>query len=146
MVRLISAADTYNIRHMVLRPNQPVEECRYPSDDEMTSFHIGKFLENSLVGIASFYEENSDRVNLNQPCRLRGMAVLPKYQRQGIGEEMIQYGLSVLKDREIENLWCNARENAFSFYKRMGFEFYSDLFEIDGIGPHKVMVNKIDDL
>lgn len=44
LVNEISAEDTYEIRHMILRPHQTIEQCKYEQDKEEGSFHLGAFL------------------------------------------------------------------------------------------------------
>ena len=36
-------------------------------------------------------------------------------------------------------IWCNARIRAVPMYERRGFVIVSDIFEIEGIGPHHDM-------
>ena len=56
-IRRIDAADTRPLRHAILRPNQPFEATVYPLDDEPTSGHLGVFLGDRLVGVASVFNE-----------------------------------------------------------------------------------------
>ncbi len=43
-VKTISAEDTYEIRHRILRPHQSIEQCQYEQDHAEGSFHLGAFL------------------------------------------------------------------------------------------------------
>lgn len=42
-VKQIKAEDTHEIRHRILRPNQPIEACRYETDLLEGTFHLGVF-------------------------------------------------------------------------------------------------------
>lgn len=143
-IREIKAAETYKVRLQVLRPNQNIEACDYPGDHDQNTFHLGAFDEGKLVGIASFYEEAFGEFNENNQYRLRGMATLPDYRGKSIGERLILSAEDILQKRGISIWWCNARESAIGFYEKLGLTTYGDEFEIEGIGPHKVMVQRLD--
>lgn len=141
-VREIQAKETYAVRHPVLRPNQGIETCDYPGDHDEMTFHLGAFVDNKLVGIASFYEEAFEDFQEEKQYRLRGMATLPGYRGMQIGAQLIHAAEALLRERSTSIWWCNARKNAIGFYKKLGLAIYGEEFEIEGIGPHKVMVRK----
>ncbi|MFC7391823.1 GNAT family N-acetyltransferase [Scopulibacillus cellulosilyticus] len=138
-VKLISAEETYEIRHKVLRPNQNIESCKFPSDNIEGSFDLGAFFENKLVSIASFYPEKNENVEGKVQYRLRGMATLDEYRNLKAGSALIKYGEKVLKERQVDAWWCNARVTASGYYKKLGLSVKGDVFDIPGIGPHKLM-------
>jgi len=73
------------------------------------------------------------------------MAVLPAFQKQGIGTSLLACALDELKSTESAALiWCNARASAVGFYQQAGFKTHGSCFEIPGIGPHFVMFRRID--
>lgn len=138
-IKEIDAIQTYAIRHEVLRPNQDISTCEYPGDMAEKSFHLGAFKEDELIGIASYYEENSPTFDEEHQYRLRGMATLPAYQGMNIGRQLVLAAEAILKERQVHFWWCNARQVAFGFYEKLGLLTYGELFEIEGIGPHKIM-------
>ena len=140
-IQLIAPEQTLELRHKILRPHQPKENSKYPADTEPMSFHVGAWDKEELVGVASFALEN--KFNTGLEYRLRGMATSEKVRGLGYGKAMIRFATEELKKRKVTLLWCNAREVAFGFYLSLGFEYRSELFEIEGIGPHKVMSIKI---
>lgn len=71
------------------------------------------------------------------------MAVDPLHHRKGIGGKLLVEGERMLLARQADLLWFNARENAFKFYESMGFRYASEIFDIPGVGPHKVMFKKL---
>jgi ribosomal protein S18 acetylase RimI-like enzyme len=50
---------------------------------------------------------------------------------------------SLLKERGVSYLWCNARTSAIGFYEKLGMKVISEEFEIPVIGPHKVMIRHL---
>jgi GNAT superfamily N-acetyltransferase len=67
------------------------------------------------------------------------MATIPEHQGKGYGRELIRKLVSQGREKNIPLFWCNARERAIPFYVREGFTVESELFEIPGIGPHKIL-------
>ncbi|HUS14856.1 MAG TPA: GNAT family N-acetyltransferase [Chloroflexia bacterium] len=120
----------YQLRAEVLRPGAPPEESRYPSDRDPDTVHLGAFVGGRCVGVASFYRENG--------IRLRGMAVEPERQGQGIGAALIRHG-EYLAVAQGQDLWCNARDSAIGFYERLGWVVEGQGFDFPGHGPHHVM-------
>jgi len=70
---------------------------------------------------------------------LRGMAVDPALQGQGIGASLVKHVLHLAKEERIKILWFNARRVAVGFYAKLGFEKWGEEFDIPNIGPHTVM-------
>lgn len=147
-VAMISPEQCIGLRHVVLRPGQALGECEYPGDLEASSFHLGAFVDDELLCIASFYGEASPELQASdwssaRPYRLRGMAVAPGYQRRGLGAFLLRHGELELQRRGAEILWCNARVSAEGFYSKLGYEKAGEEFEIAGIGGHFRMVKKL---
>jgi len=137
-IRFIKAKDTWPLRQLVLRPGQPIEECDFPNDRNPDSFHLG-VERGSIIAIGSFYGERHDALKGWKQYRLRGMAVHPDFRGKGAGAMLMRFGISHLKDQRADLLWCNARENATSFYKKLGFAPHGEPFLIEGIGMHEVL-------
>lgn len=150
-IRQLSAAEVRQMRHTVLRPHQPPEKLVYPKDDDPMTFHLGGYIDGQQVGIASFlYDDHPELADPGLQYRIRGMATLPEFRGQGIGEKLVENGLSVVKQKlaetpesKTQRVWCNARVVAFGFYEKCGFELMGDFFDIPGIGPHKVMWREV---
>ncbi|MBK7556776.1 MAG: hypothetical protein IPI55_19925 [Flavobacteriales bacterium] len=53
-IAYLKAPDTWPLRHLVLRPHQPIEECDYPNDRNPDSFHLEPSARTRLIAIASF--------------------------------------------------------------------------------------------
>lgn len=142
-VKQIDASDTREIRHKILRPNMPFEACNYPGDDDDGTFHLGAYVDNKLVSVASFYIDNHPDIKDEFQYRLRGMATLPDHRAQGYSLELLNTAIPIIEKNNIKTLWCNARKSAMGFYEKVGFKVLGNEFEIDGIGPHYLMVKEI---
>jgi GNAT superfamily N-acetyltransferase len=139
-VRRISAQDTYSIRQKMLRVGRPFHECKFEGDTDDQTFHLGAFIESKLVSIASFYfERNSD---LDEPYqfKLRGMATLAEYQRQGLSSSLLSRGFPIVKQNLCNLVWCFARTEASGFYEKNGFIKYGKSFPTPHIGDHVLMI------
>lgn len=139
-VKEISAEKTYPIRKEILRKNIPLTEKNDQDLDE-TTFHLGVFMDDKLVGVSTFMKDDSSYFSGFQ-YRLRGMATLEEYQGKGIGKAMLEKSYELLQEKGVDVLWCNARIIALNFYKKLGFEVVGPEFDIHLIGPHYVMFKK----
>jgi GNAT superfamily N-acetyltransferase len=76
--------------------------------------------------------------------RLRGMAVIPRMQRTGIGGLLLRACIDHAKEHGGTTFWFNARTPAVPFYQAHGFRIRGDAFTLPGIGPHCFMWREID--
>lgn len=150
MAKGISAAETRVLRHTILWPHRPhASDCTIDVDEAPHAFHVGAFdAEGRHVGVCSLFEQRSERFPLALPTddpvyRLRVMGTLPAVRGQGAGATIIAFAREWCQNRGAQWLWCDAREVAFPFYQRVGFDFCSDHYEIDPIGTHRMMVMKL---
>ncbi|GLV65320.1 N-acetyltransferase [Bacillus mycoides] len=142
-VKHIDASETYLLRQKILRPNQSLKNCKYLSDYEIDSFHLGAFLNDKLISIASFSKELYPDLQTGIHYRLRGMATLPNFRNQRAGTSLIRKAEQILQERGASTLWCNGRITVTDYYKRLGFHEHGEIFEIDTLGLHKVMYKEI---
>lgn len=138
-VKKISSDDVLPIRHRILKPHLKFSECLLREDHLPTTFHLGIFYFDKLVSVATFMLQSHPELSAGLPYRLRGMATDDKYRGQGFGRLALQSGVVLLKQMHCDFLWFNARMSAFEFYEKLGFQYSGPVFEIAGIGPHKVM-------
>ena len=143
LVQPISAAQTRPLRGSVLRPDQPPESLVYPGDDAPEALHVGAFVDEVLLGVASLYREEPPAVVDDGAWRLRGMAVDPAAQHQGLGRRLIEACVAHAKSNDGTNIWCNARSTAADFYTALGFQFGSDEFNTPDLIPHFVMLVRL---
>ena len=129
-----------DLRFEVLREGLPRGSEHYPGIDEDPQTKFLCAYENGiLVGCSTL------QVDERGGCkyRIRGMAVSPDSRNHGIGSSIVQ-GLQEYAHSQGTGIWCNARIRAVPMYERCGFVIISDVFEIEGIGPHHDMEWKID--
>ena len=138
-VESITAKLARPIRHMVLRPNAPPEDSIYPGDDEPGTFHGGLYDGADLVAVASVFNEPPPGENDPDAWRIRGMAVLPKYQHRGYGTKLLEICIAYVNESDASQLWGNARTGAKKFYEAEGFKAEGDVFELPHSGPHYFM-------
>ncbi|MEM9691832.1 MAG: GNAT family N-acetyltransferase [Myxococcota bacterium] len=139
--RFVAAEAVWPLRRACLRPHQPPAASRYPFDADPACFHVAAVQDEAIVGVSTYFPETQPTIESRGAFRLRGMATHPDFRRRGIGSGMLRTAEARVF-AEAEVLWCNARRSAYAFYERMGFSIASDEFEIDGIGPHRVMLKR----
>ena len=141
-INTISSSDTFAVRHPVLREGRPIEDCVFDHDDDPETFHLGLFIEDELLAVVTYIKNDYPELKGSQ-YQLRGMAVLKNCQKRGFGNLLIQKGEDILKQKQVEKVWCNAREHAVNFYNKNGFEIIGKPFVIPKIGLHYVMYKYI---
>ena len=143
-VKRIDPEMAYNIRHIVLRPHQAIEDCKYDTDNEDNSFHLGVFSQGKLISIASFCTENNQNFPIENQYRLRAMATLPEYRNLGSGRLVVSYAEDLIKKRGVNLLWCKGRTSVQEYYSKLGFTEYGKVFDYPPIGPHIIMFKRLD--
>ena len=146
-IKRITSADTYELRHRILRPTQTLDDCAYPLDDEPDTCHIGAFEKGKLVGIGTIFVEAPDDATDGAYWRIRGMAVSEEMRGRGAGALVLQGLLDHAAAATTERpctVWCNGRVTVQGFYERYGFAAVGDVFELPEIGPHLVFKKQLD--
>ncbi|MDR4886136.1 GNAT family N-acetyltransferase [Fredinandcohnia sp. QZ13] len=143
VMKKIEPVMTYDLRHSILRPHQPIEACMYETDYQEGAFHVGAFYEMKLISIASFCAILNENFSSRKQYRLRAMATLEEYRKLGAGREVVNFAENILKDKGTELLWCMGRTNVQGYYEKLGFRPYGEVFDYPPIGPHIVMVKKL---
>lgn len=139
-IREIRPEETYPVRHEILRPGRPLKEVQFEGDFEPTSFHLGAFVKEKLVGIATYVKNNHKDFPDKGQYQLRGMAVLPEARKMHLGQRILLAGETNLKEQKhIDFVWFNARETAVDFYRKNKYLTYGDYFEIPNVCTHIVM-------
>ena len=143
-IKKITAKQTYELRHPLLRKGQPINTCHLPLDNDSNSIHLGAYFETQLVGVLSAFNKSCPGYESKNGIQLRAMAVLPLFQGKGIATQLIQKAfLSVRKTLTIHHVWLNARIVANDLYLKNNFKSIGDVFEIDTIGLHQRFIKKI---
>lgn len=139
-IKEIPVSQVYPIRQEVLRPGKPARECDFPGDSHHSTFHLGLFENQQLVGVASFMNTAFSKFEVPHQFQLRGMAVLDAFKGHGYGAALLLEGEKKLRKRETPLLlWFNARDYAVGFYEKYGYQTIGEKFEIPGVCEHIVM-------
>ena len=136
-IKKITVEETYAIREKELRKNMDLS-AQFSGDFDKDTLHLGLFRNNKLVSIVSFMKKNNNLFTGEQ-YQLRGMATLEDFQGNDYGKMLILRAEEILKNKNIEIVWCNARITALEFYKKRGYLIIGAEFNIPQIGGHFLM-------
>lgn len=139
----ISLAEIIDLRHRVLRAGLPVETAHFDGDGHAQTWHVAsRWLDTDdrpggLICCASFmFVPFENRMG----WQLRGMATEPSLQGQGWGKDLLNWAMQKIVEKEyVRFFWCNARQEAYRFYEKQGWEYRSKEFDIPTAGPHRKM-------
>ena len=130
IVELGRAAETLALRGRVLRDGQPHEG--FPEDEWPEAFHVVAREGEEVVGVASFIPRDDG-------WQLRGMAVAPEVQGQGVGRALLETAYERLRSRGATRAWANGRDTALGFYERLGWRVVGDGFVMgSGVAHHRI--------
>jgi len=142
-IKLVDAEAIRPLRHKMLRQGKNYSTTSYKRDNEKNTFHLGVTVEDKIVSCATFYPQETNKNRYKNAYRLRGMATDSSYLRKGYGRQIMHEAFQILKSKECDLLWCNARLKAVPFYQSVGFQEVGELFDISDIGPHYYMHKRI---
>lgn len=135
---LISVEQTHLLRHAVLWPHlSKPEECVLAEDSLLSSFHMGCFAGEDLVGIATLVSQPWNSLPGGPQMRLRAMATRPDLQGHNVGSVLMKSILDELYREKIRWVWCDARVTAIGFYRRVGWAVDSEIYEVAHVGQHQ---------
>ncbi|MBK5193163.1 MAG: GNAT family N-acetyltransferase [Flavobacteriaceae bacterium] len=144
LIREIPASAVYSVRLTVLRPGRPLAECVFEGDTIGKTFHLGLFMDENLIGVASFMQNSNPLFKEAEQYQLRGMAVLSEFKGQGFGTSLLIEGQEKLKNLvKHPFLWFNARDSAIEFYKKFGYQTIGEEFDVPGVCIHIVMFKQL---
>jgi predicted GNAT family N-acyltransferase len=118
-IKKVAIEDILEIRHKVLWPHKSPDFVKVPEDDEAT--HFGLYYNESLVSVISLFADGKD-------VRFRKFATIHEFQGQGLGSQLLAYVIDHAREQQCEQIWCDARSSAMGFYKKFGFEKFSEPF------------------
>ena len=130
------------LRMAVLRDGTPSQDPRYAEDDTEGSVNLG-IRESGILVACSTWLPRPWPLDQSAPAtQLRGMAVAKHLQSKGLGNILLQAGITRAKTLESTYVWARARDRALYFYERNGFETIGDQFidEASGLAHHLVML------
>lgn len=136
IVQQVNAEAIRPLRNLVLRPSLPIETTYYDEDSHVKTIHLASIVNKEIISIGTFYAENDSILKSKNGYRLRGMATHPKFRRNSAASKLMKEAFIILKNKNCDILWCNARLIALDFYKSLGFNIDGKEFNIKEIGPH----------
>lgn len=123
---------THDLRRRVLRAGLADANVSFDEDARPEAFHLGVFDEGDrLVGIGSFFEEPCPHRPGARAWRLRGMAVEPDVQGQGVGRVLLEAAVRRFRTDGVQVLWAHGRDSALGFYQRHGWVVLGDGYVTD---------------
>ena len=142
LVEEVPTSEVLVLRMAVLRDGTPSQDPRYADDDTEGSVNLGIRESGILVACSTWLPRPWPLDQTAPATQLRGMAVAKHLQSKGLGNILLQAGITRAKTLESTYVWARARDRALYFYERNGFETIGDQF-IDGasgLGHHLVML------
>jgi GNAT superfamily N-acetyltransferase len=122
-IEQIRSEATWRLRQRVLYPAEKLHEMELEEDNE--GIHFGAFTSDQLVGIISLFGKG-------RSFQFRKLAVLPDFQKAGIGNSLLDRVEEFAKSENGETIWCNARTSAIGFYLKAGYKPTGKLFSTNG--------------
>jgi GNAT superfamily N-acetyltransferase len=110
------------IRYEVLRKPLGMQILPEDREKDQDSTHMLLQVDGEPAGTVSLHNE-----------RLRQMAVLDKFQGQGIGAKLVSYLEQLARSQGLAEIMLDARFNAIPFYERLGYECHSEIYDKIGL-------------
>jgi GNAT superfamily N-acetyltransferase len=129
-IRRITARDTVSLRNAILRPGLPPDRSIYPGDGAPDTLHLGAFMDNTLVAVATLCRESMPGEDNTASWRLRGMAALPECRGRGFGKQLVRRCIAYATEQGGTLVWCTSRIATVPFYRGLGFTESGDSFSL----------------
>ncbi|MGI4743860.1 MAG: GNAT family N-acetyltransferase [Janthinobacterium lividum] len=120
IIRPITPAQTYALRHAVLWPDQRLSYVQLP--DDAAGQHFGAFEAEELVVVISLF------VGPDGTARFRKFATALAWQGRGLGSALLRHTIAAAAAQGARTLWCDARQNTLAFYARFGLRPEGNVF------------------
>jgi len=97
---------------------KPIDLPSGSEQDELeeSSFHIAAYDGSKIIGVGRLHIET------DQNARIRYMAVHEDYQKQGVGNSILNQLENIAQNNNMRTCWLYARENAINFYMNNGYK------------------------
>ena len=132
----ISNWEAVKLRQKLLRTPLGLEFSIQELQQERNDIHLGIFSEDVLLGCAVLSPISS------QKARLRQLAVLPLFQKQGLGEKMVQWAEEIARENGYQEIMLHSRQNVNKFYEKLGYQKQGNPFKEITL-QHQKMIKKL---
>jgi ribosomal protein S18 acetylase RimI-like enzyme len=129
-------AEELELRYRVLRAPIGRSRAEVTAPDDLEALHViaqESDAASPLVGCVRFDFASG---------RLRGMAVDPMRQRQGIGQRLVRALEAQVQRRGVREITLHARATAVGFYERLGYRVRGEPFVEVGL-EHREMIKEL---
>ena len=123
------------IRHDVLRKPIGMELREKDIAQDHEEFHIAAFDSDKAIGCVLLRPIDTDNI------RLRQMAVMDKYQGQGIGKKLVAFAEKTAAQKGYKTIETKARKTARGFYEKLGYIYLEDDEPFGGV-VHVIIMHK----
>jgi len=123
MIDEVPYSDILRIRKEAMYPDKDLDFVKLENDK--LGIHMGFYVNGEIASIVSLFLENNK-------LQFRKLATLPKFQNKGYGSMLLKWVISYAKDMKFGSVWCNARKEKSSFYKRFDLSETNLIFEKNG--------------
>ena len=103
---------------------------------ENNQHHFGIFDNEKLVGGLILVNQENNIAKMRQVC------IDFEFQGKGFGQQLVLYSENWAKEKGFKIMFCHARKNALSFYKKMNYKVTGNSFEEVGL-KHFKLVKKL---
>ncbi len=142
-VQEVAVETAYDLRRRVLRDGRADAVVAFPEDDTPGTLHLAiSDSAEKVVAVATFIPQATIRRPDARAWRLRGMAVEPECQGQGIGRQLLDAGVARARSQGVDVIWAEGRDSALSFYTGLGWIVEGDGYlTAIGIAHHDVVLD-----
>lgn len=112
-IKEITTAEVIPIRHKVMWPQKPIDYVKLSNDQ--SARHFGLIVNGNITSIISLFYNNNE-------VQFRKFATLTEYQGKGYGSILLKEILTMLTQENITKVWCNARKEKTTFYRRFNLD------------------------
>jgi len=125
--------ETISLRYDILRAPLGMVFTEEQLAAENEDFHLATYREGELVACLVLHEKDADWLKMRQ------VAVAEKYQRQGIGQKMIEFSHQWAKEKGYKIMFCHARHLAADFYEhKLHYSIIGESFEEVGMKHYRM--------
>ena len=94
-------------------------------------YFLGAYLDDQIIGVLSGFKTSA------KSFRSRGLWVAPEQRGLGLARKLMADLERLAREAECDNLWTMARQDAWLFYRRLGFQQKLTIERYE-YGPHVI--------